>query len=69
MPRGASGVDADYIAAIGLATVLIIGALTLFMTVVVRDAIRQIDKRLDGIVSRFSRLVEYLEDSRKIKRR
>ncbi len=61
--------DADYIAAIGLATVLIIGALTLFMTVVVRDAIRQIDKRLDGIVSRFSRLVEYLEDSRKIKRR
>jgi len=62
-------VDADYIAAIGLATVLIIGALTLFMTVVVRDAIRQIDKRLDGIVSRFSRLVEYLEDSRKIKRR
>tara|TARA_Y100001963_G_scaffold21288_1_gene27465 strand:+ start:2485 stop:2604 length:120 start_codon:yes stop_codon:yes gene_type:complete len=39
------------------------------MTVVVRDAIRQIDKRLDGIVSRFSRLVEYLEDSRKIKRR
>ena len=61
--------DADYIAAIGLATVLIIGALTLFMTVVVRDAIRQIDKRLDGIVSRFGRLVEYLEDSRKIKRR
>ena len=61
--------DADYIAAIGLASVLIIGALTLFMTVVVRDAIRQIDKRLDGIVSRFSRLVEYLEDSRKIKRR
>ena len=61
--------DADYIAAIGLATVLIIGALTLFMTVVVRDAIRQIDKRLDGIVSRFGRLLEYLEDSRKIKRR
>ena len=61
--------DADYIAAIGLATVLIIGALTLFMAVVVRDAIRQIDKRLDGIVSRFGRLVEYLEDSRKIKRR
>ena len=61
--------EADYIAAIGLATVLIIGALTLFMTVVVRDAIRQIDKRLDGIVSRFGRLVEYLEDSRKIKRR
>ena len=61
--------DADYIAAMGLATVLIIGALTLFMTVVVRDAIRQIDKRLDGIVSRFGRLVEYLEDSRKIKRR
>ena len=60
---------ADYIAAIGLATVLIIGALTLFMTVVVRDAIRQIDKRLDGIVSRFGRLLEYLEDSRKIKRR
>ena len=65
----ASGVDAEYIAAIGLATVLIIGALTLFMTVVVRDAIRQIDKRVDGIVSRFGRLVEYLEDSRKIKRR
>lgn len=61
--------DADYIAAMGLATVLIIGALTLFMAVVVRDAIRQIDKRLDGIVSRFGRLVEYLEDSRKIKRR
>ena len=61
--------DADYIEAIGLATVLIIGALTLFMTVVVRDAIRQIDKRLDGIVSRFGRLVEYLEDGRKIKRR
>ena len=61
--------DADYIAAIGLATVLIIGALTLFMTVVVREAIRQIDKRLAGIVRRFGRWVEYLEDSRKIKRR
>ncbi|HBF23258.1 MAG TPA: hypothetical protein DDW23_05510 [Planctomycetes bacterium] len=61
--------EPEYIAGIGLAIVLVMGAVSLFLLMIVQGGMKDLVKRLDGLGNRFSRLLDYLEGDKKIKRR
>ena len=65
----ASGVDADYIAGISIAVLVIMAAVNSFLLVVVRDHVKKLFRVMDGINQRYGRLIDYLEEGRALKRK
>ncbi len=61
--------EPEYIAGISLLILMLIGAINLFLLIMLRDHLRKLFKITEGQNQRFGRLVDYLEGDKKLKRR